>query len=394
MDLFKKCEDYYPIVARVKNEGYYPYFIPIDSQPDHNVVIDGKRMIMLGSNNYLGLTADPRVKEAAIRATEKYGTGCTGSRFLNGTLDIHIELEEKLARFVHKEDCICFSTGYQTNLGSISALVHRGDYVMTDKLDHASIIDGAFLSRGAMKRFVHNDMDSLQQVLASLPADAGKLVVVDGLFSMQGDIAPLPELVPLCKRYGARIMVDEAHSAGVMGPTGAGVTEHFSLSEEVDLVMGTFSKSFASLGGFIAGERKVITFIRHNARSLIFSASMTPASVASALAALEIIIAEPQRREQLWRNTRMMLEGLPKLGFDIGTSESPVIPLHIGDDMKTLYFWKELHHAGVFVNPVLPPGVPPARCLIRTSYMATHTEEELHRALEIFQKVGVETGVL
>lgn len=394
MDLFKKCEDYYPIVARVKNEGYYPYFIPIDSQPDHNVVIDGKRMIMLGSNNYLGLTADPRVKEAAIRATEKYGTGCTGSRFLNGTLDIHIELEEKLARFVHKEDCICFSTGYQTNLGSISALVHKGDYVVTDKLDHASIIDGAFLSRGAMKRFVHNDMDSLQQVLASLPADAGKLVVVDGLFSMQGDIAPLPELVPLCKRYGARIMVDEAHSAGVMGSTGAGVTEHFSLSEEVDLVMGTFSKSFASLGGFIAGERKVITFIRHNARSLIFSASMTPASVASALAALEIIIAEPQRREQLWRNTRMMLEGLPKLGFDIGTSESPVIPLHIGDDMKTLYFWKELHHAGVFVNPVLPPGVPPARCLIRTSYMATHTEEELRRALEIFQKVGVETGVL
>jgi len=394
LDLFKKCEDYYPIVARVKNEGYYPYFIPIDSQPDHNVVIDGKRMIMLGSNNYLGLTADPRVKKAAIRATEKYGTGCTGSRFLNGTLDIHIELEEKLARFVHKEDCICFSTGYQTNLGSISALVHKGDYVVTDKLDHASIIDGAFLSRGAMKRFVHNDMDSLQHVLASLPADAGKLVVVDGLFSMQGDIVPLPELVPLCKRYGARIMVDEAHSAGVMGSTGAGVTEHFSLSEEVDLVMGTFSKSFASLGGFIAGERKVITFIRHNARSLIFSASMTPASVASALAALEIIIAEPQRREQLWRNTRMMLDGLPKLGFDIGTSESPVIPLHIGDDMKTLYFWKELHHAGVFVNPVLPPGVPPARCLIRTSYMATHTEEELHRALEIFQKVGVETGVL
>ncbi|TKJ41378.1 8-amino-7-oxononanoate synthase [candidate division TA06 bacterium B3_TA06] len=351
-------------------------------------------MIMLGSNNYLGLTADPRVKEAAIRATEKYGTGCTGSRFLNGTLDIHIELEEKLAKFVHKEDCICFSTGYQTNLGSISALVQKGDYVVTDKLDHASIIDGAFLSRGAMKRFVHNDMDSLQQVLASLPADAGKLVVVDGLFSMQGDIAPLPELVPLCKRYGARIMVDEAHSAGVMGPTGAGVTEHFSLSEEVDLVMGTFSKSFASLGGFIAGERKVITFIRHNARSLIFSASMTPASVASALAALEIIIAEPQRREQLWRNTRMMLDGLPKLGFDIGTSESPVIPLHIGDDMKTLFFWKELHHAGVFVNPVLPPGVPPARCLIRTSCMATHTEKELHRALEIFQKVGVETGVL
>lgn len=393
-DIFTKCEEFYPIVARVKNEGYYPYFIPIDSQPDHDVVIDGKRMIMLGSNNYLGLTVDPRVKEAAIRAIEKYGTGCTGSRFLNGTLDIHIELEEKLARFLHKEDCICFSTGYQTNLGSISALVQKGDYVITDKLDHASIIDGAFLSRGAMKRFVHNDMDSLQRVLSALPADAGKLVVVDGLFSMEGDIAPLPELVPLCRRYGVRILVDEAHSVGVMGPTGAGVTEHFGLSDEVDLIMGTFSKSFASLGGFIAGEKKVITFIRHNARALIFSASITPASVAAALAALEIIIAEPQRRDRLWRNTRMMLDGLPKRGFDIGTSTTPVIPLHIGDDMKTLFFWKELYHAGVFVNPILPPGVPPSRCLIRTSYMATHTEKELRRALGILEEVGRKTGVL
>jgi len=394
LDIFTKCEEFYSVVARVKNEGYYPYFIPIGSQPDHDVVIDGKRMIMLGSNNYLGLTADPRVKEAAIRATEKYGTSCTGSRFLNGTLDIHIELEEKLTRFLHKEDCICFSTGYQTNLGAISALVQKGDYIITDKLDHASIIDGAFLSRGAMKRFAHNDMDSLQRVLASLPADSGKLVVVDGIFSMEGDIAPLPELVPICKKHGARIMVDEAHSVGVMGTTGAGVTEHFSLSDEVDLVMGTFSKSFASLGGFIAGEKKVITFIRHNARSLLFSASITPASAAAALAALGIIISEPERREKLWRNARMMLKGLPKLGFNIGTSESPVIPLHIGDDMKTLYFWKELHHAGVFVNPVLPPGVPPAKSLIRTSYMATHTEEELKRALEIFREVGGKTGVL
>lgn len=394
MDLFKKCEDFYSVVARVKDEGYYPYFIPIDSQPDHDVVINGKRMIMLGSNNYLGLTADPRVKEAAIAATEKYGTGCTGSRFLNGTLDIHVELEERLARFLHKEDCICFSTGYQTNLGAISALVQKGDYILTDKLDHASIIDGAFLSRGTMKRFAHNDADSLEKVLASLPSDSGKLVVVDGIFSMEGDLPPLPELVPVCKRYRAKILVDEAHSVGVMGSTGAGVTEHFGVSDEVDLFMGTFSKSFASLGGFIAGENKVITFIRHNARSLIFSASITPASVGAALKSLDIIESEPERRRQLWRNTRMMLEGLPAMGFDIGTSETPVIPLHIGDDMKTLFFWKELHNAGLFVNPVISPAVPPSKSLIRTSYMATHTEEELRRALEIFKKIGTMTGVL
>lgn len=394
MDIFNKCEDYYSIVARVKDEGYYPYFIPIDSQPDHDVVINGKKLIMLGSNNYLGLTADPRVKEAAIAATEKYGTGCTGSRFLNGTLDIHVELEEKLARFLHKEDCICFSTGYQTNLGSISALVGKGDYVIADKFDHASIIDGALLSRGAIKRFVHNDPESLEKVLASLPLNTGKLVVVDGIFSMEGDVTPLPELVPVCREYGARILVDEAHSVGVMGSTGAGVAEHFGMSGEVDLLMGTFSKSFASLGGFIAGEEKVITFLRHNARSLIFSASITPASVAAALKALEIITNEPERREKLWRNTRMMLTELPNLGFNIGTSTTPVIPLFIGDDMKTLFFWKELHHAGVFVNPVLPPAVPPSRALIRTSYMATHTEEELKRALDIFHEVGTSTGVL
>lgn len=394
MDIFKKCEDYYSIVARVKDEGYYPYFIPIDSQPDHDVVINGRHMIMLGSNNYLGLTADARVKEAALKATEKYGTGCTGSRFLNGTLDIHVELEEKLARFLRQEDCICFSTGYQTNLGAIAALVQKGDYIIADKLDHASIIDGAIMARGAMKRFVHNDAASLDKVLASLPHDAGKLVVVDGIFSMEGDVSPLPELVPVCKRYGARIMVDEAHSVGVMGSTGAGVVEHFGLADEVDLIMGTFSKSFASLGGFIAGESKVITFLRHNARPLIFSASITPASVAAALKSLEIIISEPERREQLWRNTRMMLTGYPKMGYDIGTSTTPVIPLHIGDDMKTLFFWKELNHAGVFVNPVLPPAVPPSKSLIRTSYMATHTEEELRRALAIFHEVGVATGVL
>ncbi len=394
MDLFQKCEDYYPIYAKAIDEGYYPYFIPIGSQPDHDVIIKGKKMIMLGSNNYLGLTADPRVKEAAIKATEKYGTSCTGSRFLNGTLDIHLELESKLAAFNHKEDCICFSTGYQSNLGTISALVQRGDFVVTDKLDHASIIDGAFLSQGTMKRFVHNDMSSLSRVLESLPEESGKLVVVDGIFSMEGDITPLPELVKVCKKYGARLLVDEAHSVGVMGSSGAGVCEHFGLSGEVDLIMGTFSKSFASLGGYMAGEKKVITFIRHNARSLIFSASITPASTAAALKALEIMITEPERRERLWNNARLMLRELPRLGFNIGTSETPVIPLHLGDDMKTIYFWQELHHAGVFVNPVLPPGVPPSKSLIRTSYMATHTQEELHDALGIFGTVGQRTGVL
>lgn len=394
MDIFQKCEDYYPVVARAKDEGYYPYFIPIDSQPDHDVVIDGKKMIMLGSNNYLGLTADARVKEAAIKATEKYGTGCTGSRFLNGTLDIHIELEERLAEYLGQEDCICFSTGYQTNLGTISALAHRGDYVINDKLDHASILDGTFLSQGSMKRFAHNDAESLERVLSSLPRDAGKMVVVDGIFSMEGDISPLPDIYPACKRHGARLMVDEAHSVGVIGPTGAGVAEHFGMSAEVDLIMGTFSKSFASLGGFIAGEKKVITYIRHNARSLIFSASIPPASVAAALKSLEIMRTEPERMEQLWRNTELMLTELPKMGFDTGTSETPVIPLHIGDDMKTIFFWQALHHAGVFVNPVLPPAVPPSKSLIRTSYMATHTEEELRRALAIFKEVGEKTGVL
>lgn len=394
MDLFQKCEDFYPIYAKAKDEGWYPYFLPIGSQPDHDVIIKGKKMIMLGSNNYLGLTADPRVKEAAIEATEKYGTSCTGSRFLNGTLAIHLELEEKLAEFNHKEDCICFSTGYQTNLGTISALVQKGDFVITDKLDHASIIDGAMLSLGTMKRFIHNDMESLSRVIESLPEDSGKLVVVDGIFSMEGDITPLPDLVRVCKKYGVRLLVDEAHSVGVMGKNGAGVCEHFGLSSEVDLIMGTFSKSFASLGGYMAGDKRVITFIRHNARSLIFSASITPASTAAALKSLEIMISEPERRERLWKNARMMLSELPKMGFNIGTSETPVIPLHFGDDMKTIYFWQELHNAGVFVNPVIPPAVPPSKSLIRTSYMATHTEEELKEALKIFEKVGQRTGVL
>ncbi len=394
MSLFRKCEDFYPVVDKAYKEGYYPYFIPIDSQPDHDVTIEGKRMIMLGSNNYLGLTSDERVKRASEEAIKKYGTGCTGSRFLNGTLDIHVALEHELASFFKKEDCIVFSTGYQTNLGVISSLVQRGDYVITDKLDHASIIDGCRLSFGEMKRFTHNDMDSLETVLKKLPKEAGKLIVVDGIFSMEGDIAKLPEIVSLAKRYNAKVMVDDAHAVGVLGRRGAGTAEHFDMLSEVDLIMGTFSKSFASLGGFVAGDKKVITYIRHHARSLIFSASMTPASVAAARKALEIIQNEPERREKLWRNAKKMLKGFKKLGFDTGTSETPVIPIIIGDDMFTIRFWKELFENGVFVNPVLPPAVPPKRSLLRTSYMATHEEKELEEALSIFEKIGKKLGII
>ncbi len=394
MELFKKCEDFYPVVERAYRENYYPYFIPIDSQPDHNVVISGKRMIMLGSNNYLGLTSDPRVKKAAIEAVEKYGTGCTGSRFLNGTLDIHVKLERELAEFFEKDDCIVFSTGYQANLGVISALVQKGDYVITDKLDHASIIDGCRLSFGEMVRFVHNDMESLENVLKKLPKEAGKLIVVDGIFSMDGDIAKLPEIVSLAKKYGARVMVDDAHAVGVLGERGAGTAEYFGMLSQVDLIMGTFSKSFASLGGFVVGEKKVITYIRHHARSLIFSASMPPSAVATARKALEIIKNEPERRKKLWKNTEKMLKGFKSIGFDTGTAETPVIPIIIGDDMLTIRFWKELFENGVFVNPVLPPAVPPKKSLLRTSYMATHEEEELDEALSIFEKIGKKLGIV
>lgn len=394
MDLFDKCFEYYPVVRGAIDTGFYPYFKPIQSQPDRWVVIDGRKLLMLGSNNYLGLTTDPRLKEAAIRATERYGTGCTGSRFLNGTLDIHEELERKLARFFKKEDCIVFSTGFQTNLGTIASLVHKGDVVITDRYDHASIVDGCRLSFGEARRFRHNDMASLKRVLESIPQDSGKLIVVDGIFSMEGDIAPLPQIVELAKGYGAKVMVDDAHSVGVLGERGAGTAEHFGLEDEVDLIMGTFSKSFASLGGFVAGKREVITYIRHQARALIFSASMPPSAVATVLAALEIIEHEPERRRRLWQNAHHILKGLKELGFDTGNAHSPIIPIIIGDQDRAIGFWHGLYEAGLFTNPVIPPATPPGRSLIRTSYMATHTQEDMDWALKVFEKVGSAMGVI
>ena len=394
MELFDKCLEYYPIVAEAKRTGFYPYFRALDTEPDRRVKIKGKELIMLGSNNYLGLTTHPKVKEAAIKAIQKYGTGCTGSRFLNGTLDIHEELEHKLAEFLKQDDCIVFSTGYQTNLGVISSLVRKGDVAIVDKLDHASIIDGCQMSYGRAVRFLHNDMADLERVSAGLDKDCGKLIVVDTIFSMEGDIIDLPNVLKIAKKHKTRIMVDDAHAVGVLGKRGAGAADYFDLENQVDLIMGTFSKSFATIGGYVAGAHKVITFIRHQARSLIFSASIPPPAVATVLAVLEIIKSEPERRKKLWHNTHKMLKGFKDLGYNTETSCTPVIPLHIGDYTKAINFWHDLYEAGIFANPVIPPAVPPGRSLIRTSYMATHTEEDLDEALEIFEKVGKKAGVI
>jgi 8-amino-7-oxononanoate synthase len=349
--------------------------------------------VMAGSNNYLGLTTHPKVRQAAMQAVEQYGTSCTGSRFLNGTLALHHELDHRLAEFIGKEAALCFSTGYQTNLGTISALVGRGDVAITDKEDHASIIDGCMLSLGTMKRFRHNDMDHLKYVLENSKDAKGILVVVDGIYSMGGDIAPLPELVDLCKRYGARFMVDDAHSLGVLA-NGHGTAAHFGLTDEVDLIMGTFSKSFASLGGVIAGDEHIIHYIQHHARSMIFSASMPASNVAAVLAAVEVIETEPEWVERLWDNAHYMLEGFKRLGYDTGPSQTPIIPIMIGDDFRTLGLWMGLFEEGVYTNPVISPGVPPGGQRLRTSYMATHTREHLDWVLNGFEVVGKRTGII
>ncbi len=393
MDLFEKCAQFTEH-KKVMEMGFYPYFKVVSSAEDTEAVVEGKKVIMLGSNNYLGLTTHPKVKEAAKRAIEEYGTGSCGSRFLNGTLDLHIRLEEKLAEFVKKEAALVFSTGFQTNLGIISSLVGKNDILYMDKWNHASLVDGARLSLGQIKRFKHNDMNDLERVLRESPPERGKFIAVDGLFSMEGDIVKLPQLVQIAKKYGARILVDDAHAMGVLGKRGAGTTDHFGLEDEVDLVMGTFSKSFASLGGFVAGDKYVIDYIKHHARSLIFSASMPPAAVATVEAALDIIINEPERREKLWHNTHKMLKAFKEMGFDTGISETPVIPLVVGDDMLCFRMWRELLDNGVYVNPVISPAVPPGRALLRTSYMATHTDEQLDRALDVFYKVGKKFGVI
>jgi 8-amino-7-oxononanoate synthase len=394
MDLFSKCAEYYAIVDRAKKAGYYPYFIPLNSEPDRRVTIHGKELIMLGSNNYLGLTTHPKVKEAAVAAIRKYGTGCTGSRFMNGTLDLHVRLEAELAHFYRKEACLVFSTGYQTSLGVVSALVRKGDVAITDKLDHASIMDGCQMSYGTVKRFLHNDAASFEKTLCHLPREAGKLVVVDGVFSVEGDLAPLDRMVPIARKHHARFMVDDAHAVGVVGRHGRGTAEQFGVEQEIDLVMGTFSKSFATIGGYVVGDEKVITFIRHNARPMLFSAAIPPTAAATVLAALDIIRTEPERRDHLWKLARKMHDGLRSMGYDIGTTVTPIIPLHIGEMMKTLNFWRRLYDAGIFANAFVPPGVPPNRSCIRTSYMATHTDEDADQALEIFRKVGRAAGVI
>lgn len=392
MDIFAKCSTFTQ-ASDARQAGYYPYFIPLEDTEGTEVVINGRRLIMIGSNNYLGLTTHPKVREAALEAIRRYGTSCTGSRFLNGTLEMHEELERRLAAFMRKEAALVFSTGYQTNVGTISSIVARGDFVITDRDDHASIVDGCRLSFGEMKRFRHNDMADLERLLASLPEEPGKLVIVDGIFSMGGDIAPLPEIAPICKKYGARLMVDDAHSIGVLGE-GRGTAAHFGMDDDADLVMGTFSKSFASLGGFIAGKAGVVDYIKHTARSLIFSASIPAANAAAAMAALEIMQTEPERRTRLMAVAAKMRKGYKALGFNIGESQTPIIPIIIGEDAKTFMTWKALFSAGVYCNPVISPAVPPGMALLRTSYMATHTDEQMDRALGIFETVGKEMGII
>ena len=393
MELFEKCKKFTE-ARKVIASGYYPYFIPISSEQDTKVTVRGKEMIMIGSNNYLGLTSHPQVKQAAIDAIKMYGSGCTGSRFLNGTLDIHEELERRLAQFMNKEASLVFSTGFQTNLGTISALVNKGDYIIMDRSDHASIVDGCRLSFGKVLKFRHSNMSDLKRVLSSLPKNSGKLIIVDGVFSMEGDIAKLPDIVELAKKYHARMMVDDAHSIGVLGENGRGTAEHFGLENEVDIIMGTFSKSFASIGGFIAGSEEVIHYVKHFSRALIFSASPPPSAVATVSKALDIIIAEPQRRKRLWQITHRMHRGFRELGFDIGDTETPIIPIMVGENLKTFKFWKMLFDQGLFANTAIAPAVPPGTARIRTSYIATHTDAQMNKVLEVFEKVGKKMGVI
>ena len=394
MDIFQKCYDY-TLVNDAKARDAYPYFIPLEESEGTEAWYHGKHLIMCGSNNYLGLTTHPKVRAAAIAAIEKYGTSCSGSRFLNGTLALHEQLEHELAEWIGKPAAICFTTGMLTNLGTVSSLAGRGDYLILDKDDHASIVDGTRLSLGGkMARYNHNDMAHLEQVLAELPEKAGKLVIADGLFSMEGDLAPVPEMAVICKKFGARLMIDDAHGMGVMG-NGHGTVAHFNATDDVDLIMATFSKAFASLGGVVAGDADVISYIKHNARALIFSASMPPSNAAAALEALHIIRdEEPDLPGRVIAKAKFMRDELRGLGFDLGKSETPVVPIIIGDRDKTFAFWKMLMDMGVFVNPVFSPAVPVGRELLRTSYMATHTQEQLDFVLNAYKTVGLELGVI
>jgi 8-amino-7-oxononanoate synthase len=392
VDIFDKARSF-TRAREAQALGMYPFFIPFDDAEGTIVHYEGREIIMIGSNNYLGLTTHPKVREAAIEAIRRYGTSCTGSRFMNGTLSLHLELEKRLASFVGKEAALVFSTGFQTNLGTIAGIVGRDDVVITDKDDHASIVDGCRLSYGEMVRFKHSDMADLERVLGKIGDDRGKLIVVDGVYSMGGDIAPLPEIVQLGHKYGARVMVDDAHSVGVLAQ-GRGTSAHFGITDQVDLIGGTFSKSLASIGGFIAGDEQVIHYLQHFARSLIFSASLPAPNIAAVLAALDIIESEPDHVQQLWDNADFMKKGLSELGYNIGNSQTPVIPIIIRDEGMTIMLWKALFDAGLYTNAVIPPGVAPNMSLLRTSYMATHTREQLTRALDILDRVGHQVGVL
>ena len=383
MNLLDKCVRF-TRAREAQAAGFYPFFIPIESSDGAEVLVRGEPKIMMGSNNYLGLTHHPKVIAAADAALKKYGTGCTGSRFLNGTLDLHEELEDRLARFLGKEAALVFSTGYQTNLGVVATLVHKGDYLFLDKLNHASLVDSARLAYGTVCRYPHNDMRALEQQLSQAPNHAGKLIVTDGVFSMDGDIVNLPDMVALADAYNADILVDDAHAIGVLGELGGGTAQHFGLEDQVSLIVATFSKSLASIGGVVAGAEPVIHYLKHHARSLIYSASMPPASVATVLAALDVIEEEPQRREALWRNTRRMQNGLKSLGYDVGESETPVIPVLIGDLAEMIVLWKQLFDSGIFTNPVIPPAVPEHSCRLRISIMATHTDEQIDYVLDAF----------
>jgi 8-amino-7-oxononanoate synthase len=385
--LFKDAE-------MARERGLYPFFRPIESAQDTEVIIDGKRVLMFGSNSYLGLTNHPKIKEASKKAIDKYGTGCAGSRFLNGTLDIHIELEDRLATYVGKEAAVLFSTGFQVNLGVLSCITGRNDYLILDEYDHASLIDGSRLSFSRVIKYAHNDMDDLRRKLSILPEEAVKLISVDGIFSMEGDIVKLPEIVELSEEFGANIMVDDAHSLGVIGVKGAGTASHFNLTDDVDLIMGTFSKSLASLGGFIASDFATIDYLKHRARSLMFSASMPPGAVASVIAALDIIESEPERIAKLWENTNYAHKLLVDEGFDLGPTESPILPIYVRDNEKTFLVTNYLQNAGIFVNPVVSPAVPSDSSLLRFSLMATHSFSQIEEAIDKISKAFKEAGVV
>jgi len=404
-DLFEKCRRFSEDPAFAQSIGFptnpstaramdlYPFFIPLDGTEGTTVTVDGRRLIMIGSNNYLGLTTHPRVRAAAAAAIREFGTSCTGSRFLNGTLAMHLELERKLATYLGKERALVFSTGYQVNLGTISSLVGRNDVIVCDKEDHASIVDGSRLALGRMVRFRHNDVGDLERVLNASPPDAGRLVVVDGVFSMGGEIAPLPDIVSVCKRHGARLMVDDAHGIGVVGQ-GRGTAAHFGLTEDVDLIMGTFSKSLASIGGFVAGDESVMEWVQHTARSLMFSASLPPPNVAAALAALEVLESEPERVARVNASASRMRSRYREMGYDVGKSETPIVPIFVGNAIDAMAMWKAVLEAGIYTNVAIPPAVPEGKSLLRTSYMATHTEDQLDEVASIFARVGTDRGLL